>query len=244
MDTNTTNDTDLKPEQTDVAKPKTKPEKKSTRRVPFSEPLSKGKKSTSTPKTYRTAKGTEYDCDNFISDIFEKIKASAYKKEKLEVLHRYKDFPAVKTILIAGFDNSLVPAVDCNVVKLNNQKTARNDGHLYLKDEHVNLYMFYKGGLDSVDSIQKLPMLVKWMNSMHPSESKLLHYTFLQELDSYYRISFSFVKEIFPDIVWGNRGPVERSIHEDNDPDRWRTVEEINKQIETKAASLGTYLGL
>lgn len=181
-----------------------------------------------------------YDCENFISDIFEKIKASSYRKAKLDLLKQYSYLPALQTILIAGFDKTLENAVDTKLVVLDNQSRVRNDGHLYLKDEHVNLYMFFKGGMDEISSEEKLIMLNKWMNSLHPDETNLLFSIFEGEMDKDYRLSMPIIKEVYPNIVWGNRGPIKEESKKNNR----KPVEKENNNDNLGMTTLNSYLGI
>lgn len=184
--------------------------------------------------------GGVYDCENFISDIFEKIRSSGYRDHKVEVLKKYSYLPALESILIAGFDNSLENAVDTKLVNLNNGNRNRNDGHLYLKDEYVNLYMFFKGGLDEISPEEKLVMLTKWMNSLHPDETNLLFSIFEKNMDKDYRLSKPIIKEVYPNIVWGNRGPIKEE--EKKEINQRKPIEENPQSF--GMSTLNNYLGV
>ena len=192
------------------------------------------------PKRYKPTditKSVTYECDKFISDIFDKIKASAYRKDKVEILQKYKQYKALKTILVAAYDKSLILDVDSNLVNLNNTKEKRHSGrHTYLYSEYSNLYKFYKGGDDNITQDKKIILLQSFMNRLHLDEAKFMLHVFEKTVYTEYRLTKKIVEEVFPEIQWGNRGP---SVSESSSKQK---PQEQPKPVQQSVKPLGKYL--
>lgn len=140
-----------------------------------------------------------------INEIIQKVNNAKTKVEKIALLRQYES-PALRTILIANFDESvkfLLPEGDVPYTK---NEAPEGTEHTRLSKEYRVLYNFVKGGNDSLSQNKREMMFVQLLEGLHEKEAEILCLVKDKSLGKRYKITRACVEEAFPQIEWGNRG--------------------------------------
>jgi len=189
---------------------------------------------TTTTKRKTTKKVENYNLPEnpFLFEVLELVSKQRSSNKKVEILKKYED-PSLKSILIWNFDESVisvlppgeVPYSSTNeqtsysgtlsekindaVFKMNelgtNSLGASDQGKSTIREEYKMFYNFIKGGNDTLSSIRRETMFINILEGLHPKEAEILVLVKDKKLQEKYKITFSNVKEAYPDITWGGR---------------------------------------
>ena len=77
--------------------------------------------------------------------------------------------------------------------------------HSSLRREQKNLYMFVKGGNDTLSTIRRETIFIQLLEGLHPKEAEIVIAVKDKGLEDLYDIDIDVVEEAFPDIQWGGR---------------------------------------
>ena len=156
----------------------------------------------STKKMTKTKK--ELPPNPFIHEILELASKQRSKAKKIEVLQEYAN-PALKTLFIWNFDDTVVSVLPEGEVPYNKNEAPAGTEHTYLAHEWKVLYNFVKGGNDTLSTIRRETMFIQMLEGLHPEEAEIVCLTKDKQLQSKYKITYDMVKEAYPDIQWGGR---------------------------------------
>lgn len=170
----------------------------------------------------------------FQHEILELVSKQRSNASKINILKEYEN-PALKSILIWNFDESIISLLPEGPVPYSNLKdqtslsgtlsdklntkiigsderitynglSERTDAkHTSLRNEYKKLFNFVKGGNDGLNSIRRETMFIQILEGLHPLEAEMLILVKDKKLSDKYKITIDQVKEAYPDITWGGR---------------------------------------
>jgi len=140
-----------------------------------------------------------------ISEVLQKAHSAKTKAAKIAVL-KENNSPALRSILIINFDDSIVARVPLGEdVPYRPNDAPMGTEHTILEQETKKLYRFFKGGDDTLSNMKIENMFLQMLEGLHESEAEVLVKAVNKTLHKKYRVTLAVVKEAFPSIEWGNR---------------------------------------
>jgi len=139
-----------------------------------------------------------------ISEVLQKVHNAKTKREKIILLRQYESV-ALRQLLIWNYDNSVVSMIPEGFVPYKANDAPAGTDRSRLESEYRGLYRFCKGGADKLSSLKRETMFIQLLEGLHETEAELLCLIKDHNLTKKYRITFTVVKEAFPNIVWGGR---------------------------------------
>ncbi len=139
-----------------------------------------------------------------ISEVLQKVSNAKTKKEKIELLQKYKT-PALQSVLIWNFDESVVSMLPEGDVPYTPNEAPADTEHTRLLHEYRILYNFVKGGNDGLSGNKRETMFIQLLESLHQDEAKVICSAKDKLLGKKYKITKACVQEAYPEIQWGNR---------------------------------------
>ena len=140
----------------------------------------------------------------FIHEILELASKQRSKAKKIEVLQEYAN-PALKTLFIWNFDDTVISVVPEGDVPYEKNEVPVGTDHTSLRKEYTHLYNFVKGGNDSLTSLRRETMFIQILEGLHPEEAEILCLVKDKKLQTKYKLTYEVVSQSFPDIRWGGR---------------------------------------
>lgn len=187
------------------------------------------------PATKTSSKSPEKLQPNaFQHEILELVSKQRSNSSKVNILKEYEN-PALKSILIWNFDDSIISLLPEGPVPYSNLKDQTslsgtlsdklntkiagsderitynglseksNENRTSLRNEYNKLFNFVKGGNDDLNSIRRETMFIQILEGLHPLEAEMLILVKDKKLSEKYKINIDHVKEAYPDIAWGGR---------------------------------------
>jgi hypothetical protein len=139
-----------------------------------------------------------------ISEVLQKVSNAKTKAEKIDLLHQYNT-PALRAILIANFDESIISMLPEGEVPFNPNDAPKGTEHTVLEHEYRKLYLFFKGGNSSVNQTTRENLFIQLLEGLHQEEANILVMVKDKSLGRKYKITKACVEEAFPSIKWGGR---------------------------------------
>lgn len=143
-----------------------------------------------------------------LSEVLQKVSNAKTKAEKIKLLNQYNS-GALRAILIWNYDESIITLLPEGEVPYKPNDAEKGTNHTVLAKEYTKLYYYLKGGADNLNQLRRETMFIALLEGLHAEEAELLTLVKDRNLQNKYRITFATVKEAFPQIEWGNRGPDE-----------------------------------
>ena len=140
----------------------------------------------------------------FVHEILELASKQRTKAKKVEILQEYAN-PALKSLFIWNFDDTVISVVPAGDVPYNPNEVPVGTDHTSLRKEYKHLFNFVKGGNDSLTSLRRETMFIQMLEGLHPEEAKILCLVKDKALQSKYKLTYEVIKEAYPDINWGGR---------------------------------------
>lgn len=140
-----------------------------------------------------------------ISEVLQKVSNAKTKAEKIKLLHQYNT-PALRAILIANFDESIISLLPEGDVPFEANDAPKGTEHTVLEKEYRKLYLFFKGGSSSLKQSQRENLFIQMLEGLHEEEATLLILVKDKALGKKYKLTRVCVEEAFPQIKWGGRG--------------------------------------
>mgnify|MGYP001306202714 CR=1 FL=1 len=138
-------------------------------------------------------------------EVLQKVSNAKTKAQKVKLLEDFNT-PALRAILIANFDESVISMLPEGEVPYTPNDAPIGTDHTRLEQEAKGLYRFVKGGQDSLKSLKRESMFVQLLEGLSAEEAELLCLIKDGNLNSKYkRITKAVVQEAFPQIEWGSR---------------------------------------
>ncbi len=140
-----------------------------------------------------------------LSEVLQKVSNAKTKKEKVVLLRKYST-PALRSILIWNYDESVVSMVPSGDVPYTKNDSPAGTDHTILFHEYKKLYHFVKGGNDGLAKTKREQMFIQLLEGLHMDEANVLCLTKDKKLGKRYKVTKACISEAFPEIEWGNRG--------------------------------------
>lgn len=138
-----------------------------------------------------------------ISEVLQKVSNAKTKAEKIQLLHEHNT-AALRAILIANFDESIISMLPEGDVPFSPNDAPKGTEHTVLEKEYRRLYIFFKGG-SSLKQSQRENLFIQMLEGLHEEEAAVLILVKDKALGKRYKITRACVEEAFPQIQWGNR---------------------------------------
>jgi hypothetical protein len=139
-----------------------------------------------------------------ISEVLQKVSNAKTKAEKIKLLHEYNT-PALRAILIANFDESIISMLPEGEVPFTPNDAPKGTEHTVLEHEYRKLYLFFKGGNSSVNQTTRENLFIQLLEGLQEEEANILVLVKDKSLGRKYKITKACVEEAFPQIKWGGR---------------------------------------
>ena len=139
-----------------------------------------------------------------ISEVLQKVSNAKTKAEKIKLLHDHNS-SALRAILIANYDESVISMLPEGEVPFNPNDAPKGTEHTVLEKEYRKLYLFFKGGSSSLKQSQRENLFIQMLEGLHEEEAHLLILVKDKALGRKYKLTRVCVEEAFPQIKWGGR---------------------------------------
>ncbi len=139
-----------------------------------------------------------------ISEVLQKVSNAKTKVEKIKLI-RENNSDALRQILIANFDESVICLLPEGEVPYTPNDAPKGTEHTILEKEYRKLYIFFKGG-SSLNQTQRENLFIQMLEGLHEEEAAVLTMVKDKALGKRYKVTRACVEEAFPQIQWGNRG--------------------------------------
>jgi hypothetical protein len=138
-----------------------------------------------------------------LHEVLQKISNAKTKAEKINLLHQYNT-PALRQILIANFDESIISMLPDGDVPYNKNDAPEDTEHTRLVHEYRKLYLFFKGGAN-ISQTRRETLFIQLLEGLHKGEAEVLCLMKDKKLGKRWKITKQCVEEAFPQIKWGGR---------------------------------------
>ena len=138
-----------------------------------------------------------------INEVLQKVSNAKTKAQKIKLLQEYNT-PALRQILIANFDESVISMLPEGEVPFKANEAPEDTEHTKLAHEYRKLYLFFKGGA-SVSQTRRETLFIQLLEGLHKGEAEVLCLMKDRKIGKRWKITRQCVEEAFPQIEWGNR---------------------------------------
>jgi len=138
-----------------------------------------------------------------LHEVLQKISNAKTKAKKIDLLKEY-NCPALRQILIANFDESIISMLPEGEVPFEKNDAPEETEHTKLTHEYRKLYLFFKGGAN-VSQSRRESLFIQLLEGLHQGEAEVLVLVKDKKLGKRWKITKQCVEEAFPSIQWGNR---------------------------------------
>lgn len=139
-----------------------------------------------------------------ISEVLQKVSNAKTKAEKIDLLHKYNS-DALRQILIASYDETAICLLPEGDVPYTPNDAPKGTEHTLLVKEYRKLYLFFKGGGDSLNQLKRESLFIQMLEGLHQEEAEVLVLAKNKQLHQKYKITKACISEAFPQIQWGGR---------------------------------------
>ena len=140
----------------------------------------------------------------FMNEILELVDEQKSDAKKVAILQEY-ECDILKSLFIWNFDDSVISLLPEGKVPYKPNENPLGTDHSSLRREQRNLYLFVKGGNDSISTIRRETIFIQMLEGLHPKEADIVIAVKDKALEDMYDIPFEVVEDAFPDIEWGGR---------------------------------------
>ena len=164
---------------------------------------------TGSPKTKKSRKprktvSKKLPSNPFMNEILELVSEQKTDAKKVALLKEY-ECDILKSLFIWNFDDSIISLLPEGKVPYKQNESPLGTDHSSLRREQRNLYMFVKGGNDTLSTLRRETIFIQMLEGLHPKEADIVIAVKDKELEDLYDVSFEVVEEAYPDIEWGGR---------------------------------------
>lgn len=139
-----------------------------------------------------------------ISEVLQKVSNAKTKAAKIKLLKEHNT-PALRSILIVNYDDSVVSLLPPGEVPFNPNGAPAGTEHTKLEHEFRKLYLFFKGGSNSIKQSKREDLFIQMLEGLHEGEANVLVLAKDKNLQKKYKVTKAVVSEAFPQIQWGGR---------------------------------------
>ncbi|MFZ9205009.1 MAG: DUF6433 family protein [Candidatus Nanopelagicaceae bacterium] len=138
-----------------------------------------------------------------LHEVLQKISNAKTKAEKVKLLQQYNT-PALRQILIANFDESIVSMLPEGDVPYTPNDAPEETEHTRLVHEYRKLYLFFKGGANISQGRREM-LFIQLLEGLQKGEAEVLCLMKDKAIGKRWKITKQCVEEAFPHIKWGGR---------------------------------------
>ena len=139
-----------------------------------------------------------------LNEVLQKVSNAKTKAQKIKLLQQHNS-PALRSILIANFDESVVSMLPEGEVPFEKNEAPVGTEHTVLEKEARLLYNFVQGGNNGLQQSRRENMFIQMLEGLHQDEANVLCLVKDKQLGKKYKITKACVSEAFPQINWGGR---------------------------------------
>ena len=138
-----------------------------------------------------------------LNEVLQKVSNAKTKAQKIKLLQQHNS-PALRSILIANFDESVVSMLPEGEVPYNKNDAPEETEHTKLVHEYRKLYLFFKGGANISQNRREM-LFIQLLEGLHQGEAEVLCLMKDRKIGKRWKITKQCVEQAFPQIQWGNR---------------------------------------
>ena len=138
-----------------------------------------------------------------MNEILQKVSNAKTKAQKIKLLNDFNS-PALRAILIANFDESVISMLPEGKVPYKPNDAPEETEHTKLIQEYRKLYLFFKGGAN-ISQARRESLFIQLLEGLHAKEAEVLTLVKDKKIGKRWKITRQCVEEAFPSIQWGNR---------------------------------------
>ena len=139
-----------------------------------------------------------------INEVLQKVSNAKTKPQKVKLLQQYNT-PALRSILIANFDESIVSMLPVGEVPYIPNDAPEGTEHTVLEKEYRKLYLFFKGGSSTLKQSRREELFIQMLEGLTQGEAEVLALIKDKKLGKRWKVTKACVEQAFPSINWGNR---------------------------------------
>ena len=139
-----------------------------------------------------------------INEVLQKVSNAKTKPEKVKLLKEYNP-NALRSILIANFDESIVSLLPPGEVPYTPNDAPEGTEHTVLEKEYRKLYLFFKGGSSTLKQSKREELFIQMLEGLTEGEAEVLVLIKDKKLGKRWKITKACVEQAFPAIQWGSR---------------------------------------
>ena len=136
-------------------------------------------------------------------EVLQKVSNAKTKAQKVKLLEQYNT-PALRAILIANFDESVISMLPDGEVPYKKNEAPEGTEHTLLAQEYRKLYLFFKGGAN-ISQTRRETLFIQLLEGLHQGEAEVLCLVKDRKIGKRWKITRQCVEQAFPSIQWGNR---------------------------------------
>ena len=138
-----------------------------------------------------------------LNEVLQKVSNAKTKAQKIKLLQEYNS-PALRQILIANFDESVISMLPEGEVPYEKNDVPEGTEHTKLVHEYRKLYLFFKGGAN-ISQTRRETLFIQLLEGLHKGEAEVLILMKDKQIGKRWKITKQCVEEAFPSIQWGGR---------------------------------------
>ena len=136
-------------------------------------------------------------------EVLQKVSNAKTKAQKVKLLEGYNT-QALRAILIANFDESVISMLPDGEVPYKKNEAPEGTEHTLLAQEYRKLYLFFKGGAN-ISQTRRETLFIQLLEGLHQGEAEVLCLVKDRRIGKRWKITRQCVEQAFPSIQWGNR---------------------------------------
>ena len=136
-------------------------------------------------------------------EVLQKVSNAKTKAQKVKLLEQYNT-PALRAILIANFDESVISMLPDGEVPYKKNEAPEDTEQTKLDHEYRKLYLFFKGGAN-ISQTRRETLFIQLLEGLHKGEAEVLCLVKDKKIGKRWKITRQCVEQAFPSIQWGNR---------------------------------------
>jgi hypothetical protein len=138
-----------------------------------------------------------------LHEVLQKVSNAKTKAQKIKLLQSHNT-PALRQILIANFDESIISMLPEGEVPYKKNDAPEETEHTKLVHEYRKLYLFFKGGA-TISQTRRETLFIQLLEGLHKGEADVLILMKDRKIGKRWKITKQCVEESFPQIQWGGR---------------------------------------
>ena len=139
-----------------------------------------------------------------INEVLQKVSNAKTKPQKVKLLQQYNT-NALRSVLIANFDESIVSLLPPGEVPYTPNDAPEGTEHTVLEKEYRKLYLFFKGGSSTLKQSKREELFIQMLEGLTAGEAEVLCLVKDKKLGKRWKITKACVEQAFPQIQWGSR---------------------------------------